>query len=204
MPVPPVADPTLPVLHVCVTCRAGSPLTDGVATPGRRMYDAVAALLDADAPAVRLREVACLSSCDAGCAAAISAPGKWSYLLGRLDVGLAADVLAYAETYARSKTGTVLPSRRPASLARMVLGRMPDLAALDAAPATAAPVPAASAPAASAPAASASGATPPGATPPGATVPSAAAPSVTAPSATAPSATAPGGTAAATVAGVAA
>lgn len=187
MPVPPVADPLVPVLHVCVTCRAGSPPTDGEATPGRRMYDAVAALLDAGAPAVRLREVACLSSCDAGCAAAISAPGKWSYLLGRLDAGLAADVLAYAETYARSKTGTVLPSRRPASLARMVLGRMPDLAALDAAPALAAPNttgPAASAPAASVPAVSASGATPPGAT--------------------APSATAAGGTAAVTAPGVAA
>lgn len=162
MPVPPVADPTLPVLHVCVTCRAGLPPADGEATPGRRMYDAVAALLDADAPAVRLREVACLSSCDAGCAAAISAPGKWSYLLGRLDAGLAADVLAYAETYARSKTGTVLPSRRPASLARMVLGRMPDLAALDAAPA--APVPAASAPAVSASDATAPSATVPGGT----------------------------------------
>lgn len=181
MPVPPVADSLVPVLHVCVTCRTGLPPTDGEATPGRRLYDAVAALLDAGAPAVRLREVACLSSCDAGCAAAISAPGKWSYLLGRLDAGLAADVLAYAEAYARSKTGTVLPSRRPASLARMVLGRMPDLAALDAAPAPAAPNTTGSA---SAPAASASGATPPGAT--------------------APSATAPGGTAAATAPGVAA
>ena len=163
MPVPPVADPFIPELHVCVTCRAGLPPTDGEATPGRRMYDAVAALLDAGAPAVQLREVVCLSSCDAGCAAAISAPGKWSYLLGRLDAGLSADVLAYAETYARSKTGTVLPSRRPASLARMVLGRMPDLAAL-----------------AAAPAASASGATPPGATAPSATAPSATAPGGTA------------------------
>ena len=187
MPVPPVADPFVPVLHVCVTCRAGLPPTDGEATPGRRMYDAVAALLDAGAPAVQLREVVCLSSCDAGCAAAISAPGKWSYMLGRLDAGLAADVLAYAETYARSKTGTVLPSRRPASLARMVLGRMPDLVALDAAPALAAPNttgPATSAPAASAPAASV--------------------PAVSASGATAPSATAPGGTATATVPGVAA
>jgi predicted metal-binding protein len=87
------------------------------------MFDAVAALR----PNMRLRGVKCLSSCDHGCAAAISAPGKWTYLLGRLDPSLAADLLTYAEAYARSPTGTVLPSRRPASLARMVLGRMPDL-----------------------------------------------------------------------------
>ena len=90
------------------------------------MHDAVAALLG-DAPAIELRPVTCLSSCDNGCAAAISQPGKWTYLLGRLDPSLAPDLLAYAALYAAHRTGTVLPSRRPASLARMVLGRMPDL-----------------------------------------------------------------------------
>ena len=158
MSVSPVAASPVPVLHVCVTCRAGLPLAEGETAPGRHMYDAVAALLGAGAPAVQLREVACLSSCDSGCAAAISAPGKWSYLLGRLHAGLAADVLAYADAYARSKTGTVLPSRRPASLARMVLGRMPDVSALAApaadalAPAPSAVVPDAAAPGGTAPA----------------------------------------------------
>ncbi len=123
-----MADPTTEtlLLHVCTTCRAGRPLAEGEIPPGQHMFDAVAGLLDS-APSVRLLGVKCLSSCDHGCAAAISAPGKWSYLLGRLDTSLAADLLAYAETYARSATGTVLPSKRPASLARMVLGRLPDL-----------------------------------------------------------------------------
>ncbi len=115
-----------PVLHVCTTCRAGLPLAEGQTAPGRHMHDAVAALLAAD-PVVALREVACLSSCDAGCAAAISSRGKWTYLLGRLDPSLAPDLLEYAGIYAASRTGTVLPSKRPASLARMVLGRVPDL-----------------------------------------------------------------------------
>ena len=115
-------------LHVCVTCRAGQPLAEGAIAPGRKMHDAVAALL-ADHPAVELREVVCLSSCDHGCAAAISEPGKWTYLLGRLEPALAPDLLSYAATYAAHRTGTVLPSKRPASLARMVLGRMPDLTA---------------------------------------------------------------------------
>ena len=121
----------VPVLHVCTTCRAGLSLAEGQTSPGRTMLDAVAALLSPD-PTVDLREVACLSSCDHGCAAAISAPGKWTYLLGRLDPALAPDLLAYAAAYAASRTGTVLPSKRPASLARTVLGRVPDLTAVPA------------------------------------------------------------------------
>ncbi len=117
----------IPTLHVCTTCRAGQVLVDADPRPGQIMHDAIAALLDPQAPAVDLKEVVCLSSCDHGCAAAISAPGKWTYLLGRLEPGMAADLLSYAETYTLSKTGTVLPSRRPASLARVVLGRIPDL-----------------------------------------------------------------------------
>jgi predicted metal-binding protein len=117
----------IPTLHVCTTCRAGQVLTGTDERPGQRMLDTIAALLDPQAPIVDLREVVCLSSCDHGCAAAISAPGKWTYLLGRLEPGMAADLLGYAATYARSATGTVLPSRRPVSLARVVLGRMPDL-----------------------------------------------------------------------------
>ena len=114
------------VLHVCTTCRAGLPLVEGEPVRGRLMHDAVAALLTAE-PGVQLREVVCLSSCDSGCAAAISAPGKWTYLLGRLEPSLAPDLLAYAAVYAASRNGTVLPSKRPASLARMILGRVPDL-----------------------------------------------------------------------------
>jgi len=117
----------VPTLHVCTTCRAGQALADSDKRPGQTMLDAIADLVDPAAPAVDLRGVVCLSSCDHGCSAAISAPGKWTYLLGRLEPGMAADLLSYAETYARSATGTVLPSRRPASLARVVLGRMPDL-----------------------------------------------------------------------------
>jgi predicted metal-binding protein len=116
-----------PILHVCVTCRAGLPLEEGQVPPGRYLYDAVASALGDD-PVVELREVVCLSSCDAGCAAAISQPGKWTYLLGRLDPSLIPDLLTYAASYAAHRTGTVLPSKRPPSLARMILGRMPDLA----------------------------------------------------------------------------
>jgi predicted metal-binding protein len=106
-----------------VTCRASLPLEPGQTPPGRFMHDAVAA--HPKSTCVELREVSCLSSCDHGCAAAISMPGKWTYLLGRLDPSLAGDLLDYAQTYALHPTGTVLPSKRPASLAKIVLGRVP-------------------------------------------------------------------------------
>ncbi|MBS0562733.1 MAG: DUF1636 domain-containing protein [Proteobacteria bacterium] len=114
---------TVPVLHVCVTCRAGEALAEDAPTPGRLLHDAVAA--HPQAGRVDLREVMCLASCDHGCAAAIHMPGKWRYLLGRLAAPLAGDLLEYAARYAEHPTGTVLPSKRPASLSRMILGRMP-------------------------------------------------------------------------------
>lgn len=114
----------MPTLHVCTTCRTGLTLEPGDTPPGQFMFDAVAALAGSS---VDLRPVKCLSLCDHGCAAALSMPGKWSYLLGRLDPSMAADLLTYAETYAAHPTGTVLPSRRPPSLARVVLGRLPAL-----------------------------------------------------------------------------
>ncbi len=113
----------MPILHICTTCRAGRELGPDGVPPGRIMHSAVAE--HPAAASVELRQVACLSSCDAGCAAAISMPGKWSYLLGRLQPALAGDLLDYARLYAAHPTGTVLPSKRAPSLARMVLGRLP-------------------------------------------------------------------------------
>ena len=115
---------SLPYLHVCTTCRAGRPLAEGETAPGQYLHDAVAGLLGDGSP-VALLPVVCLASCERGCTAAISAPGKWSYLLGGLSAVDAADLLTYGAAYAASRTGTVLPSKRPASLARAILGRFP-------------------------------------------------------------------------------
>ncbi|MBQ1541558.1 MAG: DUF1636 domain-containing protein [Caulobacteraceae bacterium] len=114
-----------PRLAICVTCRAGRELGEDETRPGALLYEAVGQLCaGGDAPATLL-PVECLSLCDDGCSAAISMPGKWSYLLGGLDAAMADDLMTYAAAYAASRTGLVLPSRRPASLATMVKGRMP-------------------------------------------------------------------------------
>ena len=114
----------LPHLHICVTCRAGQALAEGAKPPGQHLLDAVASLVGEAGP-VRVQAITCLASCERGCAAVISAPGKWGYLLGGLSNELAPDLLTYAGAYAASKTGTVMPSKRPHSLLGVVLGRFP-------------------------------------------------------------------------------
>ena len=118
------------LLHVCTSCRAGRPPVEDADLPGAVLHRRLQALLAGrtDAP-VRLLEAKCLSNCDHGCSAAIAMPGKWSYLLGGLDLDRAADLLEYAAIYAAAPSGAVLPSKRPASLAGMVDGRIPALVA---------------------------------------------------------------------------
>ncbi|MCP1213366.1 DUF1636 family protein [Acetobacter okinawensis] len=119
-----------PVLHVCVTCRQGGPAMD--CPPGAQLLERLQDLLEAERlagqePSATLRPVACLAACDRGCTAAIAMPERWTWLLGHLGAEKAEDILAYARLYAASAKGTVMPSRRPASLADMVLGRVPAL-----------------------------------------------------------------------------
>ena len=114
----------VPSFFVCITCRAGRPLAEGEVPPGQILHDALVEKLPEGAP-FTVHAVSCLASCERGCAAAISAPGKWGYLLGGLSDATVSDLITYGAAYAASKTGTVMPSKRPASLATAVLGRFP-------------------------------------------------------------------------------
>lgn len=113
-------------LHICTTCRAGLKLAEGETPLGADLHAEIARRL-AEAPnaAIELREVVCLASCERGCTAAISMAGKWGYLLGGLSVSDAADILTYAASYGASKTGTIMPSRRPESLKSAIIARFP-------------------------------------------------------------------------------
>ena len=102
-----------PVLHVCLTCRDG----------GEVLHDALKA--QAEGSGVVVEGVRCLAACQHGCTATLSMPGKWSWLLGRLAPALAEDLLLYAKAYEQSRSGTVMPSRRPESLRDIILGRFP-------------------------------------------------------------------------------
>ncbi len=115
-------------LHVCTTCQGGETLRPGELPMGRRLHGAVARALagtPGQAPVVELRETSCLANCERGCSAVLSMPGRWTYLLGGLSPAVAADLAAYARTYGESRNGTVMPSRRAATLRDAVMGRVP-------------------------------------------------------------------------------
>jgi predicted metal-binding protein len=112
-------------LHICVTCRAGLPLVEGAPVLGRQLYDNAAALMARLAPQVTLRPVVCLGNCAQGCSAAVSQPGKWSYLLGHMTPDHAADLVAYGAAFAASENGTVWRSGRAESLRDAIVARIP-------------------------------------------------------------------------------
>ncbi len=122
-----VTESCRPRLIICTKCRAGHALGESAPTPGARLHAALEQLIVSAAAPVDLRTVSCLANCERGCSGVIAMPGKWTYLLGLLSPEHAADLLAYGAAYAASASGTVLPSRRPASLRDVVMGRVPPM-----------------------------------------------------------------------------
>jgi predicted metal-binding protein len=112
-------------LHVCMTCKAGLPLEEGVTAPGALLHAALVAQSSIDD--VRIVPVECLSACSQGCAVALSAPGKWSYVYGRLSEADATDVLAGAAAYAATEDGIVPWRSRPMIFRKQSLARIPPL-----------------------------------------------------------------------------
>ncbi len=145
-------------LHVCTTCRraetiggalpgcAGCPLNVGATDtfpacggckvtadgtvervrPGALM---LGQLLAADLPPdIDVVGVECLSACTQGCAVALSAPGKWTYVYGRMDPDRDAPaILAGATAYAASADGIVPWRERPEVFRKQSLARVPPL-----------------------------------------------------------------------------
>ena len=118
-----------PVLHICLTCRPAGSAPDAPNDPaaGSRLHDAVLDRLRSRGldSAIRVNPVSCMANCEQGCSAALSQPGKWSYVAGFLGPELADDVIDYALTYAASRTGVVMPSKRAPSLRDAIVARVP-------------------------------------------------------------------------------
>jgi predicted metal-binding protein len=115
-------------LHVCITCRAGQSQEQGEIAPGARLH---AAILDVGVPeGVNVVPVECLSACSQGCSVAISAPGRWSYVYGRLSDVNAPDVVAGAAAYAATSDGLVPWRSRPEIFRKQSLARIPPVATM--------------------------------------------------------------------------
>jgi len=112
-------------LHVRTTCKANLPLAEGEQPLGARLH---AALIAGEAPqGVRIVGVECLSACAQGAAIALSAPGRWSYVYGRLTEADAPDILLGAAAYAEAADGLVPWRARPVIFRKQSLARIPPL-----------------------------------------------------------------------------
>lgn len=112
-------------LHVCTTCRAGEVLEEDAPRPGALLHSALTAAQPPEG--VRIVGVECLSACSQGASVALSAPGKWTYVYGRLNAGDCADILAGAAAYAATNDGLVPWRERPVIFRKQSLARIPPL-----------------------------------------------------------------------------
>ncbi len=115
-------------VFICVTCRGRD---DDSARPGRALYDAVVArLADCGDAAVTVAPVECLAVCKRPCTVALAGAGKWTCVVGDLDLGRGADdVIAAALGYQASETGIIPWRERPLSFRKGVVSRTPPVPA---------------------------------------------------------------------------
>ena len=114
-------------LYVCMTCKAGQPVPEGALPPGAQLH---AALTSGEVSAsVQIVPVECLSACSQGCAVALSKPGAWGYVYGRLTAADAPAILDGAARYAETETGLVPWRERPEIFRKQSLARIPPLGA---------------------------------------------------------------------------
>ncbi len=112
---------------VCTTCRPPGASREEPAA-GALLFEAVQAAQGRDAePLVRVRGMACLSSCSRACSVAFQAPGKHTYLFGDLvpDAETAEHVLVCAGLHAAASDGNLLRNARPERLRSGILARLP-------------------------------------------------------------------------------
>jgi predicted metal-binding protein len=114
-------------VFVCVSCKVEN--TNPETRPGRLLLDAVAAALaDRGETRIAARPVECLAVCKRPCTVALSAAGKWTYVVGDLTAPANIDdIISAALAFAASDTGIVPWRDRPQSFRRGVVARIPPL-----------------------------------------------------------------------------
>lgn len=118
-------------IHVCTACRrARADLPEGYDQPGLALAERLSAELKAKGSTIPVLPVECLCVCKRPCTIALSADGKWTYLIGDLDTDTHLDeIVGAAEAYATSANGIVPWKERPQSFRKGVVARVPPLPA---------------------------------------------------------------------------
>jgi predicted metal-binding protein len=110
-------------LYVCVTCKSGEDRL------GQALFDALNVRIAADDEAgVTLRAVECLSVCKRPCTVALTARGKWTYVVGDLNLDShLEDIVLAARRFSRTEDGIVPWRERPIPFRKGVISRTPPL-----------------------------------------------------------------------------
>jgi predicted metal-binding protein len=110
-----------------VTCRREG---DAPAEPrrGAQLY----AALKAQADDLDVVPVECLSNCTRSCSVAITAPGKWTYVVGDLDPDLNVDdMLIFARAHKAAADGLTAWRERPVHVRKHTIARVPPMRPLE-------------------------------------------------------------------------
>lgn len=115
-------------VYVCTSCRRRTGEGEGdFDQPGRALAERVSELLAGD-DGIDVVPMECLSVCKRPCTVALAAPGKWSYVVGDIDVAThGEDVASAARSFAASGDGIVPWRERPLIFRKGVVSRVPPL-----------------------------------------------------------------------------
>ena len=114
---------TAMTIFVCSSCKSGDA---GADRPGQRLIETLASRLGGSGSPINLQSVDCLAVCKRPATISFVAPGKWTYVIGDIDVEAHADdVIVAARAYAESETGVVAWKQRPIFFRKGVIARVP-------------------------------------------------------------------------------
>lgn len=112
-------------VFVCVSCRDGA---DAEVRPGAVFLDALRTRLSERNLTLAVEPVECLAVCKRPATIAFAAPGKWTYVIGDLDVEAHVDdLIDAAQSFAASDNGIVPWKERPVCFRKGVVSRTPPL-----------------------------------------------------------------------------
>jgi predicted metal-binding protein len=120
-------------LFVCITCRLNNEaVADQEERPGAQLIKTLSQIIEAGEPDIahniEIVPVECLSNCTRGCTVAVTAPGKWTYVIGALDPAQhAEDVLQFARLHHAHAEGLPVWRERPVHVRKNTIARVPPL-----------------------------------------------------------------------------
>jgi predicted metal-binding protein len=112
------------VISVCVSCKVEGEA--GPDTLGQRVHAALRDAAAASGAEIVIQPVQCMSVCKRPCTAALSSPGRYTYVFGDLDAASGpAALLDCAKAYLEQEHGYLLWRERPEPLRRGIVARIP-------------------------------------------------------------------------------